>query len=327
MILVSSNALLVLDPSSGSLVSLDWEGLRREVTAAFQRCAMQEDWVGDSLLQVLQERLQLGRSEGMEFTEQDVRRMLVGVLDASGFTDVAREFIVHAPKAQVVEQVEFPGQLRSWNQESLEDFLKHQPEIPESAVPAILEALPQMLSGAGYPLVSEALVREFSRHLVHLQNLPPDGGALSVQSRVQYISSREWQLPLSEESQRLLDRRVLLLQPVSDILPVSIVQCRLARLFDFDDAPSGEAGLLSRLPSVASAVQECLVLMRGKMTQRWPELGDMSAVVRFVEFEALLQLLDVSRRRRERRELGARLQKAILGHFVSSPFPIVVRFS
>ncbi len=334
MRLSSLGFMQVLDPDAGQLVPLDLDRLREDVRGAFRRCGILEEWMGDNLLDVLCEQFRQEQSDGLEITLLDVERALCGVLEATGLVDVCQEF-VHARRsgagATAAPREEFSATLQEWDGESLRRFLEDCPELPEGVLPAVLEKLPEGLAGAGYPRVSQALVREFARHLA--QRFREESGVcppeLSPQTRVRYLTLQDWEgLPLSEEARLLRARGALFLQPVSDILPVAVAQFRLARLMDFPDAPVSAESLVGRLPRIAALLTECLVLMRGLMGRQWPEVPVASghAVVRFADFAALVALLCPSRRRKDRRELGLRLEEVLRDAFRNPPFPILVRF-
>ena len=313
----------VVESAGGSLVSLDLDCLRGELKESFRRCGILEEWMGDSLLEVLGKKLRENREEGLEMTRREVEEALLGALEATGFSDVAAVFRGRHPRSSGG----FPCQLQEWTRGGLESFLENCGEVPPKYCQEVLQRLPEGLSGAGYPLVSEALVLEYARHLVHLfrvrEGLSP---VLALGAKVRYISAGEWSLPLSVAAEELLGRRVLWLQPVSDILPVAVVQCRLARLTG-QAGVVGEAAFLSSLPGLVAVLQECLVLMRGQMVRLWPEVaGESRSVVRFVDFPELLPLLSASRGRRERKELGVRLEAALRESFRQAPFPVLVRF-
>ncbi len=333
MRLSSLGFLQVLDPDAGQLVPLDLDRLREDVRRAFRRCGIQEEWMGDNLLGVLCERFRQEQADGLETTLLDVERALCGALEATGLVDVCQEFVRarRSGDAGGGSRGGFAAMLREWDGESLRRFLENCPELPPEALPAVLAKLPEGLSGAGYPRVSQALVREFARHLA--QRFHEESGGrlpeLSPQARVRYLTLQDWDgLPLSEDARLLRARGALFLQPASDILPVAVAQFRLARLMDFPDAPVSEEALQARLPRIAALLTECLVLMRGLMGRRWPEVPVASghAVVRFADFAALVALLCPSRRRKDRRELGLRLEEVLRNAFCNPPFPILVRF-
>lgn len=326
----SFGMIQVLDPSSGALVGMDLDDLLEELRSAFRGCAIHEEWMAENLLGVLRERLRQDGEEGVCVTSQDVRRMLIGVLRASGFSDVAEEFVSLAPKASSSpESEEFSNELRAWTAESLEAFLRSQPEIPSEQIPELLRRLPSMLSGAGFSEASESLVLEISRHLVHFQS--GDGlsaSSVEMNSPVRYITQDSWNLPVDGAGRELLDRHIVVLQPVSDILPVAVVQCHLLRLFDaVEESPMDEGGFLGRMVGVSAFLQQCLVLMRGQMAKQWPDVQFSGAVVRMMGFSGVLKILSSAHRRKERRELSLRLEEAIRGNFASAPFSVVVRFS
>ncbi len=318
-------SVLVLEPSSGAMVPLDLDLLREELRESFRQCGFQEEWMGDSLLGVLREKVRENREDGLEMTRQDVEESLLGALDATGFSDVAEAYRGRHPRLPG----EFSRCLREWTAESLAAFLGRCPDVPSGMLPEILRQLPERLAGAGYPRVSEALILEYARHLVH--GLRAQSGEpfpeLTLCSRVRYIAADQWNLPLTDACLALQERRVIWLQPVSDILPVVVVQCRLARLLDFSEPPLDEASFQTRVSRLSPLLLECLVLMQGQVQRQWPEVaGAVRGVVRFVDFSALPPLLCASRRRKERRELSLRLEEALRTPFSASPLPVLVRF-
>ena len=329
MIFPSYGSIQVLEPASGALVGMDLDALLEELRCAFRRCAIQEEWLAENLLSVLRERLREDSADGVCSTSHEIRRMLVRVLYASGFSDVAQSFIENAPREASADDAEFPVDLRSWSRENLEAFLQNQPEIPPEAIPELLLRLPPMLSGTGFAGASETLVLELARHLVHFsqhENLSP--ASVTVTAPIRYITRDDWSLPLDEAGHAMLAQGVVVLQPVSDILPVAVVQCHLMRLFDgAGDAPADASAFLARMESVSAFLLQCLVLMRGQMSSRWPDVQFSGAVVRMMGFSGILKIFTSARHRKERRALGQRLEEALRRNFSESSIPVVVRFS
>jgi len=327
----SLGSVQVLDPASGALVGLDLDALLEELRGAFRRCAIREEWMAENLLGVLRERLREDLEDGVCATAEEVRRMLSDVLLASGFSDVSEEFLSGGGYREAVSSVpnEFSDGLRSWTADTLEKFLRGQSDIPGEMIPELLRRMSSMLSGAGISEVSESLVLEIARHLVHfLGGDDLASSTVAVTSPVRYITQCAWDLPVEISGQSLLSHRVVVLQPVSDIVPVAVVQCHLLRLFDeIEETPVSEAVFLSRMVGVSAFLQQCLVLMRGKMRSCWPDVQFSGAVVRMMGFSGALKILCSARRRKERRELGLRLEEAIRGNFANAPFSVVVRFS
>lgn len=149
----------------------------------------------------------------------------------------------------------------------------------------------------------------------------------SLTSSVRYIPSDQWCLVLTETMRRFLSNRVIVLQSVSDVLPLAVVQCRLGRLWDIPgETPLDEDDFISSLATISSAVVECLSQMRNRIEREWSGIQQGTPAVRFVDFGMLTQLLGVKKSRAMRQKTENRLKEKIVELFENHDFKIKAQF-
>lgn len=149
----------------------------------------------------------------------------------------------------------------------------------------------------------------------------------SLTSTVRYISSDKWNLDLSADARQLLSERIIVLQSVSDILPLAVVQCRLGRMWDLPKRmPLDEADFISRLPEITTIVTECISQMRLRIDSEWHGIQQGIPIVRFVDFETLPQLLGVKKSRAARIDTEKRLAEKMTALFASGDLRIKTHF-
>ena len=88
------DASLIISGPSGILQSFDSEGLRATLFQAFSSQGIHEDWIIDHFLLSIEEKIRLTNDQGIvHLSEQDIHGFVDTLLTASGYSDVAREYI------------------------------------------------------------------------------------------------------------------------------------------------------------------------------------------------------------------------------------------
>lgn len=194
----------------------------------------------------------------------------------------------------------------------------------------VRDLLANALFASGFPEVARTFVdnyvlavqtRETSESSESQGEVPPHHHTWdpqSLTSHVHYISGDQWNLNLDDNDRNLITQRILIPQPVSDIIPMAVVQCRLPRIWDIQQpTPSTEAEFISLLPGIAMATQNMLTQMRRRINSEWNGIQQANSAVRFTDFSALAQLLGIKKSRPLRQEAQKRIKDAITELFAS----------
>ncbi|MBR6471006.1 MAG: hypothetical protein IKS83_04360 [Victivallales bacterium] len=142
-------------------------------------------------------------------------------------------------------------------------------------------------------------------HSAELESLPP------VLRPTRYLGAQEWELPLMQESQLLLQKQVVTLLPISDAHPVVAVECRPSRLYDLPLSPQTELELHAMLASLVRQLGEILRLMRERVNALWGISAEHAAHVHFLEINALVQLSCPSRNAKVRQRYNRLLREEL----------------
>lgn len=195
----------------------------------------------------------------------------------------------------------------------------------------ILRAVVAFLDNSGFADVAQSLIRRTAPPprppAAPLANIVAEVSAptqISLTSPVRYIQADGWLLPLSPDALEMAGRRLVVPQPVSDIIPVPVVLCRLDRALEAVGTPPSEEAFLQFLPRISSAAIECLALMRERMSRDWAGIEQGVPVVRFSAFKSVVPVLARSRQPKARKETRLRLQDAIHASLSGAPLLLKV---
>lgn len=319
---------LPAEEPDGVKAAVDSQALRVRLQAAFRQCSIDESWIADTMIDVLESKLQFSSEEGVVLSEKDAEAVLVNALRDSGYSDVAGCF-AQSPEFRE-ESAAQPGKFRTWRQRELRAELQREFHLDRASLAYLLKALPEAISALSFSEATPALIAELARHLLKFRPETTPAETPAASAVTQYISASQWRLKLPQESRALLSEGVLKLMPVSDILPIAVAECRLCRLYELPSPPQLELELIPRIYAISEQIFLTLSEMRRRMLELWPKITPPHAQVRFAEFEAFLNLAYPGRGRRrvrEREQLRLKvtaLLKASLCHEIS--FPVTLSF-
>ncbi len=291
---------LLVRTQDGQEQFLDTDDLCLRLAEAFRQCAIDEAWIAETIIDVLENKVQMANQSGVLLQENEIQEILVSALKDSGYSDVASCFArsANAPSAPEVqencgtatEQEQEPqDDCQEWTTVELHDLLISKLQPSSDDLEYLLLELPAVLRLMALPAATPSLILELSAHLLRFRSVKSAASPLSLDAKTQYISAEEWHLHLPPEAQQLLDRGVLKLMPVSDILPAAVVECNLSKLYSYPDAPQLELDLLTRLQNISTLLLGVLSAMGNQMAAMWPHINAPTAQVRFTNFEAFLQ--------------------------------------
>ena len=329
MIKPAEQNIRLADQPDGATQLLDVEELRERLTEAFHACGIQEAWVPDDLLDVLERRLrENGGIVANLLNRNEIYNILTESLNATGFADVAAAFM----EEEAPEEDRTPVR-KEWSPDELIDLLADAPWTPSDSglrahvSQATAEALARLAIPGG---VSERLALEIARNLLAAEtpsSVPsvssapsshglqqptthetePFSGTGLLESHTQYIAADQWALSCSPQLQELLRLRILRPCPASDILPVAVVECNLARIFDLTQPPRGQDELVALLEALCTEVKSLWAQMHARMAACWPTQRTAGSRLLFNRYDAFLKLACPSHRRKEIAALKTRL--------------------
>lgn len=225
---------------------------------------------------------------------------------------------------------------REWVADGVLDALRERLTLAREADDSltaedILRAVVAFLDNSGFADVAQSLIRRTAPPprppAAALANIVAEASAptqISLTSPVRYIQADGWLLPLSPDALEMAGRRLVVPQPVSDIIPVPVVLCRLDRALEAVGTPPSEEAFLQFLPRISSAAIECLALMRERMSRDWAGIEQGVPVVRFSALKSVVPVLARSRQPKARKETRLRLQDAIHASLSGAPLLLKV---
>ena len=226
---------------------------------------------------------------------------------------------------------------REWVADGVLDALRERLALAREADDSltaedILRAVVAFLDNSGFADVAQSLIRRTAPPprpptAPLLANIVAEASAptqISLTSPVRYIQADGWLLPLSPDALEMAVRRLVVPQPVSDIIPVPVVLCRLDRALETVGTPPSEEAFLQLLPRISSAAIECLALMRDRMSRDWAGIEQGVPVVRFSALKSVVPVLARSRQPKARKETRLRLQDAIHASLSGAPLLLKV---
>ncbi len=322
MIKPAEQNIRLADQADGATQLLDVEELRERLTEAFRACGIQEAWVPDDLLDVLERRLrENGGIVANLLNRNEIYNILTESLNATGFADVATAFM----EEEAPEEDKLPVR-KEWSPDELVDLLADAPWAPldgnsrAHVAQATAEALARLAIRGG---TTSQLALEVARNLMAAEAAPdssgssfgsnapeaaPDSsGSRFASHNVQYIAADQWALSCSPQLQELLRLRILRPCPASDILPVAVVECNLVRIFDLAQPPRGQDELVALLEAFCAEVKSLWAQMHARMAACWPTQRTSGSRLLFNRYGAFLKLACPSHRRKEIAALKTRL--------------------
>lgn len=310
MIQLNSASLWIIGPD-GDRLSYDFEPLRRTLQEAFQQAGIHEEWLAEHLILTLEERVRAGNAADTALSEADIEGMLLNVLRATGYGEVAGCFLRRNHPGAV--EAELSGALCVWNADNLLDLLRKGLPLSEEQLSRLAADCLQALRKLEFTAVSEAFVRELAVHLWHYRRDMPEVGiavaGIPAEPPPAGIPAAVWMELAGPESRALIERGLLRPLPSSDIFPAARVEIRLAAL----GGGRGTGGLPWRveLPEYSRAAVQLLEAMRGQISRCWPRITAPSAHLIFPGFHAFFAELLKGQRRPRRQEIIGQVQEAI----------------
>lgn len=278
--IASENLLIIAD--DGSTVSFDEDNWRAGLRAAFHRQGIHEDWMAEHLVLCLEEKIRLVNAENGQPPRQDeLVKLLMNMLTASGYGEVGREFL----KCQEKDLPLPAGDFISWSVEQAAEYLQRNLPLAAGEGEKLAEACLQGLERCGLPGCSGAFLQEMAVLLLHSTKLPEMKKTAEkpepereeqLHWQTEYIAPDFWREHFQNRSDfsEMLSRNILRAMPLSDIFPVVRLEMNLDKLASYRGGWQSELSLLPSLPEVLLTAGLMLAEMKKEVGKKWPLYGN-----------------------------------------------------
>jgi hypothetical protein len=281
MIQFGAASLFVID-ASGNEQSYDLDALQDRLSVAFQQQGIQESWLAENLVLTLEEKIRSSNENGVRLSEQELEQILVNVLVATGYREVATEYL----RINLREVMLLPEGMRGWDVESLRRMLASSLPLSYGQLEDLSRDSLRALQRLGFGEVSETFMRELAIHVLHYRKTSEELKQLRPAARkTQFITADAWLDVASEKARELIEQQILLPLPLSDIFPAARVEFNLQAFACWKGEWSPELALLPALPELSLEVVALLGRMRKYIIQNWPRISNPSAHLILPDFQ------------------------------------------
>ncbi len=341
---------------SGILQSFDSEGLRATLFQAFSSQGIHEDWIIDHFLLSIEEKIRLTNAQGrIHLSEQDIHGFVDTLLTASGYSDVAREYIRLCGMDPFAR---FRRDMQPWTRDSLEEQFKRQLPLAGKALDDLCEKCANLLMEWEIQQASPAFITELAIHLLQRQmerkstimasmlpDAPPDAPPPQIQKEAEapatvpaapatpsmWLFRADSLLKTQADGMEkaLLERHGVTPLPVSALFPASRLLVNPPVVMDIL-APNGwlsEMTLLKTFDELGPYLRNMLLRLRAEILAQVPSLTEVPATIAFNSMTSLLDDAMPGRSRKAKlsffHELQARMEHRIRQGL---PFPVLIAF-
>lgn len=331
MIQLANNKLCIVD-SEGHPVELDLGLLEHDLVDAFRRLGFRDVWMAEDVSMTVEEKIR--ESDATPMTRSDVDLLVISVLNASGFPDVAGAY-ADAHGKDPYEEVR--KAMHPWTKEGVAAVIRRTLPVTRHQQDELCRLCLRLLESSGITSVTDKLLSDLALHFL-LNNVRstkdciPEAGAsstsaipsatqsaslpsgasssspLSASSSSSSLPSTDWREALSSASRALIKSGVLRALPISLVFPRARVSLDVALL-----AGQNAGGWLAPMPlslsveAVAPSILELLVGMRGEIARQHPLQADSPSHVVVPSFMAACH----QGRKRGEKRADAELQQAL----------------
>lgn len=267
-------ANLFVEDVDGNELTYDLEALRDRLSIAFQQQGILENWLPENLVLTLEEKIRSSNEDGVRLKEAELDNILVNVLIATGYTEIATQYL----SLNHSEVVLLPDGIRSWDLNEVRKMLMSSLPLSTRQIEEISEDCLRALHKLGFSEVSETFLRELAVHLLHFcrQPEPPERQRPSAR-KTQFISAEAWLTFADAKAVELIEQQILLPLPLSDIFPTARLEFRISAFADWRGGWSPELLLLPDIPELCSEILVLLSRMREYITRNWPRISEPAA--------------------------------------------------
>ncbi|NMA43077.1 MAG: hypothetical protein GX946_06825 [Oligosphaeraceae bacterium] len=294
------SANLLVETATGQTREYDLDALQERLDAAFQQHGIHEGWLAENLVLSLEEKIRSSNSIGKRLQESELEQMLLNVLLATGYAEIANEYLRLSQQDFILQ----PQGMRSWSPAELQVALSAGLPISGSQAETLAQECLKALQKLGFDQVSDAFVRELAVHLLHFrvqaEQQPEEKPAAR---KTQFIGTTDWLRLAGSKASELIKLKILQPMPLSDIFPTARLQFRLRELAQWQGDWSAELNLLPALPEIAFEILTLLDDMRGYIRENWPRISEPATHLILPGFRQFFMKEIPGLKRKQREEL------------------------
>ena len=322
MIHLATYRLPVTD-QDGTPAELDIGTLEKRLADAFRKLGFSDVWMAEDVALTVEEKIRM--NDATPLSRTDVDAIVVSVLNASGFQDVAREYASGCGDFLDDAQKD----MKPW-EGRLGDVLRHALPLTERQIGDVSKLAETVLRASGIAKATDRFIVALALHLlvnnssshVHFVEETADGAPKTPQK-----ACTRWQdVPLSEAARGMMANGVLKPLPFSDIFPRARIALGMEALTS--QCASGwisSIGLCAAFDAIAPCILEILKAMRMEISARHPLQADSPSHVILPQFMDYLEKEPNLWRKRDRDETRSLVERLIDEKIVAAAdYPVVV---
>jgi hypothetical protein len=262
MIKLYSECFLI--PSTdGREIPYDFEALRTDLEGCFAAVGIHEPWVSDHILVAVREQLLAGATAGREQVAEAkaVDRIVSKLLIDAGYPDAAAEF---NQKRRGQSPAGTISTKQGWDEQRVAAVISQHLPLSAAAAQELAAQVAEKLRHLQFPVVGDVLIREVAEHC--LETAARRCRAPAPASDGWLMPPGYWQTFLPADQARLVHRQVLVVHPVSRLMPAIRLTLDLAALAE--SQPHGGVWTeLQFLPLLRQTCGQVLTVLETLQTQ------------------------------------------------------------
>lgn len=309
MIHIAAYKLLIAD-ENGKPTELDMGLLEKNLADSFRKLGFTDIWMAEDVAMTVEEKIR--ESDSTLLTSKDVDAFVISVLNASGFSDVARDY------AQSCGKDVFEDARRSMNpwSERMDDVLRRALPLTETQLQGINGLLVDILKKSGIEIASDKFLVDLAIHLL-VNDVKPD---------VVNSALPDWRTGLSTKTREFMCQSIIKPLPISEIFPRARAALRMSALSSqYAEGWVSAFSLCGAFSSIAPHLLELLTAMRKNIGEKYPLQADSPAHVILPDFTEFITRQPNLWRKRDRDEIKNIAEQAIQENVIEpADFPIAL---
>ncbi|MBQ7650083.1 MAG: hypothetical protein IJS15_03940 [Victivallales bacterium] len=325
MIHIASYRLSVCG-ADGKPAELDIGLLEKRIADAYRKLGFTDVWMAEDVALTVEEKIRM--SDGRFVTREEVDSIVLSVLNASGFRDVAQEYALGCGRDELGDARK---EMKAWKGR-LAEVLRHRLPLTEKQVDDVSLMVEKFLDAAGIAVVTDKFLVELAVHLLannsadhaHFVDLAPSA---NVESGKICKPCVRWQdMNLGEGVREMMGQGILRAMPFSEIFPRARVAVMIGAVASvYSEGWLTPLGICVAFGRIAPCLLEMLRAMRLEISARHPLQADSPSHVVLPGFMEFLEQNPSLWKRRDRIEIREAVENVLDEKLVSAAeFPVAV---
>ena len=324
MIHVATYRLLVAD-GDGKPVALDIGLLEKRLADAFRKLGFSDVWMAEDIAMTVEEKIRT--SDANLVSLDDVDSIVISVLNASGFSDVAREYSA-ASGHDALDAAR--KEMRPW-EGRISDALRHALPLTEAQLADVEKSMRSFLTASGISVASDRFLVELAVHLLvntsgrHVHFV--ERTVAAPDARPILKSCTKWQdMRLGDDARSMMENGAVRPLPFSEIFPRARIAVAMKKVTSmYAGGMATPMGIYAAMTRTAPSMLEILGAMRMELSARHPLQADSPSHILFPDFMEFLEMEPTLWKRKDRLEIRETVEQVMDEKVVSiADFPIVV---